>query len=80
MSIPKIVKVQPLENLIILTTFDDGTVKKYDVKNLFKDFPVFKDLMNDILFQLVHVDFKGYAIAWNDYLDLDRYEIWENGY
>jgi len=39
----------------------------------------FRDLKNDILFQLVKVDVGGYGLVWNEYIDLACEELWENG-
>ena len=61
----------------------DFTYNQSAVINIFPGsnsaFPIFKDLENQNIFKLVKVDCKGYGISWNEYLDLSRYEIWENG-
>ena len=47
---------------------------------LFPVFPQFKDFENiPGLFEQVKVDTGGYGISWNDDLDLDAEDIWENG-
>jgi len=78
-KVPKIIQVTPLKNLTLLVIFENGSKKNYNVKKLFNVFPQFNDLKNLSLFQMVHIDSNGYAISWNDDLDLSRYEIWENG-
>jgi hypothetical protein len=78
-NIPKIRDVKPLENYSIKVLFENGIQKEYNVKALMGKYPVFKDLRDNRLFRLVHVDCGGYGIAWNDYIDLSEYEIWENG-
>lgn len=60
--------------------FTDGIEVEYDVKPLFDKWIVFKDL-KDIsgLYNQVKVDTGGYGISWNDELDLEGNELWENG-
>lgn len=69
-----------MDNCIIEATFFDGTVKEYDMKTLYSIFSQFKVFdKNEELFKKVQVDVGGYGIAWNDELDLDAEDIWENG-
>lgn len=76
----KIKSVKPLENCIISTVFFDGTIKEYDIKKLYPVFPQFKIFDTDKeLFASVQVDMGGYGIVWNDDLDLDANDLWEDG-
>lgn len=76
----KIISVKPMENSILLVEFLNGTVKTYDVKSLYSIFPQFKVFEADKkLFACVQVDIGGYGISWNDNLDLDAEDIWEDG-
>ncbi len=76
----RIKSVTALENFILFIRFEDGTVKKYDVKPLFHKFKPFEELKNNIeLFNQVKIDVKGYGISWNDDIDLSCNELWENG-
>lgn len=76
----RVKSVKALDNFIIETTFINGDVKSYDIKNLFSYLPQFKVFENDIeLFKSVKVDLGGYGIVWNDELDLDAHTIWEDG-
>ncbi len=76
----KIKSVKALDNLKLLTEFQDGTEKEYNVKALDSIFPQFKELeMNPELFAQVQVDVGGYGVSWNDALDLSAEEIWECG-
>ena len=76
----KIKFVKPLDNYIISVVFQNGVEKEYDMKKLF---PVFPQLCafetNPGLFEQVQVDAGGYGISWNDELDLEAEEIWEEG-
>ena len=72
--------VKPLENFILEAEFADGTVKQYDVKPLSNEIPEFSELVsNPDLFREAEVICCGYAVAWNDVLDLASEEIWDNG-
>lgn len=75
----KVKSVKTLDNYILLITFEDNTIKYYDVKNLFNKFKNFQDLINiNGLFKLVKVDNGGYGISWNENLDLSCEELWNN--
>lgn len=72
--------VKPLENMIIKVIFENGEIKKYNIKALIKKYEVFKELNNKELFDKVKVDIGGYGIVWNEEVDLSSEEIWEHGY
>ena len=75
----KIVKVDPKENLIIIVKFENGIIKKYDIKKILEKFEIFKELNDKTLFENVKVDPGGHGISWNEKIDLSADEIWENG-
>lgn len=75
----KINKVVPLDNMNLLIFFENGTIKRFDVKTLIKDYPEFEILRDPAIFQCVEVEPGGYGIAWNDELDCSEGELWENG-
>lgn len=78
-GIPRIKDVKPLNDMIIMVTFENNIIKNYDVKKLFDKYPVFKLLKNKTVFNLVHVECGGFGIAWIDDIDLSEYEIWNRG-
>ena len=76
----KIKAVKPMENATLLVEFQNGTEKTYDMRILYPIFPQFEIFESDTtLFKQVQVDTGGYGISWNDELDLDANDIWENG-
>lgn len=75
----KIKSIRTEDDLVISATFFDGTIKKYDIKNLFGFYPQLKELENKELFNNIQIDAGGYGISWNDDLDLDAETIWEGG-
>ncbi len=80
MEFHRLKNITPLPDLILLAEFEDGTVKKYDVKPLIKAIPVFQMLdYVQGLFNQVHVDAGGYGIVWNDEIDLSSDELYYNG-
>ena len=76
--VPRITSVIPLSGYILDVTFENGEKRKFSVDPYIKEFPAFKPIVNYALFNTVHVDAGGYAIAWNDDIDIDRYDIWED--
>lgn len=75
----KIKTIEPLDDFILRATFENGIIKLYDVKPLMSKIDEFENLSNNILFKNVKVDIGGYGISWNDYIDLECTELWENG-
>lgn len=76
----KIASVKPTKNYVLLVNFLNGIEKEYDVRTLYPMFPQFKVFETDVdLFNRVRVDTGGYGISWNDDLDLDAEDIWEDG-
>lgn len=76
----KIKSAAPLPDYTLRVCFSDGTAVDYCVAQLFDRidaFQVFRTIPG--LFEQVQVDPGGYGISWNDDLDLDGSELWENG-
>lgn len=75
----KIKNVMPLNNYKLNVQFSEGVTKEYDIKPLFDRFVIFNDLKKDGLFNKVHVGPGGYAVIWNDDIDLACDELFANG-
>lgn len=75
----KIKSVYPSNNLNVIVFFQNGIVKRYDVKQLFEKFDWYRDLENPELFSNVYVDCGGCGIAWNEDIDISECELWECG-
>ena len=76
----RIVSVKTMENMNLVVYFQNGVEKKYDIRRLYNSFPQLRELeLDKSLFEKVIVDVGGYGISWNDELDIDAEEIWENG-
>lgn len=75
----KVKKVYVLEDMMLKVEFIDGIIKLYDVKILINRWKTFELLKDEELFKKVRVDQGGYGISWNDEIDIDCNELWENG-
>lgn len=76
----RVQSVQPIQDMSLLVTFQNGQQKRYDVKPLLSRFPAFAPLGTDRgLFNQVRVDMGGYGVSWNDDIDLSCNELWERG-
>lgn len=79
MIIKKIKKVLPLNNNKLIVTFTDNTIRLYDVSLWFDKVKAFKCLKNQKIFDSVHIADGGYALIWNEEIDLSANEIYFNG-
>lgn len=75
----KVAKVTPLKQMELLVHFENGVVKKFDVKPLIQDYPEFELLRDPAIFQLVQVEPGGYGVAWTEELDCSEGELWKHG-
>lgn len=76
----RIVEVKMLDKTCISAEFQNGVVKEYDLSKLYSIYPQFIEIEKNMhKFQSPKVDEGGYGISWDDELDLDAEEIWENG-
>ena len=67
-------------SLELIAQFDDGTVKKYAVSQLFGKHAVFKTFeTSPDLFAKAKIDAGGFGVVWNEDIDLSANEIWTNG-
>ena len=72
--------VEPLDDYILLVTFDDDRVVEYDMKDDMKTLPSYDDLeRNQGLWQQVLLDESRTCVYWNDYIDLPSDMIYEFG-
>ncbi|GEM_PF-145124 len=76
---PKIQKVEVRPGKQLLVRFRNGVTKLYDCGKILQS-PAFAPLRdNDALFGQVRADPHGYAVIWNDELDLAESEVWLGG-
>jgi hypothetical protein len=75
MNIPKIIAVQPLDNYQLMVQFSNHEFRQYDVRPLLEN-EMFAPLENRAFFQNVQIEQGGYALFWNDEIDISEYELW----
>jgi hypothetical protein len=75
---PRIRSVKPTKGKELLVTFDNGDQRLYDCAPLLKH-EAFSVLEDEAIFQCARPDPHGYAVIWNDDVDLAESEIWVNG-
>ncbi|WP_428356027.1 DUF2442 domain-containing protein [Methyloprofundus sp.] len=78
MSYPKVKLVKALDNYQLIVRFDNNQTKQYDVSPLLKK-AMFSPLKNLALFKAVKVENGGYAVVWNEDIDISEYELWQHG-
>lgn len=74
---PKAVKVEPLENYILKITFENGEIKKFDVKP-YMEHKSFEELKKISIFNTVKIS--GLSIAWVNGTDICPDELYINSY
>lgn len=74
----KIISVQAIDDHTLVVEFENQQKRKYDVVPLLER-EMFSPLKNSGLFKNVRVDKGGYAVYWNDEIDISEYELWIHG-
>ena len=78
MRYPKVKSASALDDHTLLVEFDNNRKKTYDITALLhKD--MFSPLRNPALFKAVKVEQGGYAVVWNNEIDISEYELWNHG-
>jgi hypothetical protein len=75
---PKVKSVAVMDDHTLLVEFDNQQRRWYDVAPLFEK-DMFRPLKNPVLFRTARVDQGGYAVVWNDDIDISEYELWHKG-
>lgn len=78
--IPKIKNLKPLDDYMLLVTFDCGTTVVYDVKQDINDIEQFRPLKTECgFFRQVQLDSSRTCVYWNEFIDLASDNILEYG-
>mgnify|MGYP006289783521 CR=1 FL=1 len=78
MKHPKVLSVKTIDDHTLLVEFDNKEKKKYDMTPLLEK-EMFSLLKNPAFFKSVKVEQGGYAVVWNDRIDISEHELWVNG-
>lgn len=78
--IPRIKRLEALDNFLLSVEFDDGQRVIYDVKDDIDTLPSFRGLLEIYgLFKQVQLDTSRTCVYWNDEIDLASDSIYEYG-
>ena len=75
---PRVKAVSPLDGKRLLVTFANDQTMVYDCTPLL-DQAAFRLLRDEPFFRSVQVEPDGYAIAWDERVDLAESELWLHG-
>jgi hypothetical protein len=78
MQNPKVNSAKAIDDHTLLIEFDNSAKKLYDIRPLLEK-EMFLPLRNFAFFKNVQVDTGGYAVFWNDSIDLSEHELWIHG-
>ena len=78
MQYPRIQSVKAVDDHILIVEFKDHQKRKYDVTSLL-DKEIFSPLKSPAFFKNVQIEKGGYAVYWNDEIDISEYELWIHG-
>lgn len=78
MNYPKISSAKAIDKHLLLIEFDNSAKKVYDITPLLNK-EMFSPLKNSAFFRNVQVDKGGYAVFWNEDIDISEYELWTHG-
>ncbi len=78
MQYPRISKVKAVDDYTLMIEFSNAEVKEYTIHHLLEN-PIFFPLKQPAFFRNFKVEPGGYAIVWNESIDISEYELWKNG-
>jgi len=78
MNYPRIHQAKAIDDTTLVIEFTNQEVKRYDVRPLVET-PMFASLRQPAFFKNFKIESGGYAIVWNEEIDLSEYELWKNG-
>ncbi|MCU0545041.1 MAG: DUF2442 domain-containing protein [Oscillatoriaceae cyanobacterium Prado104] len=74
----RIVFAKAIDDRTLIIKFTNLEIKKYDISKLL-DKPMFSSLRNPGFFKNFKIERGGYALVWNEDIDLSEYELYQNG-
>lgn len=80
MNQSKITNVVAEENLVLIVSFSDGSVKNYDCNQVVERNEYYQRLKDPYFFKNVHIDTGGHGLSWDDDVDISEFEILQNGF
>jgi Protein of unknown function (DUF2442) len=74
----RIVSAKAIDEKTLMVKFTNLEIKKYDISKLLEN-SMFATLRNPGFFRNFRIEPGGYALVWNEDIDLSEYELWQNG-
>ncbi len=74
----RIVSAKAIDDNTLMVKFANLEIKKYNISKLL-DKPIFATLRNPGFFRSFKIEAGGYALVWNEDIDISEYELWQNG-
>lgn len=78
MQYPRVRSAKAINNHVLLIEFENHERRKYDITPLLEK-EMFYPLKDSALFKNVQIEKGGYAVYWNDEIDISEYELWIHG-
>jgi hypothetical protein len=78
MQYPRILKAKAVDDKTLIVEFSSGEIKQYPIHHLLEN-PMFALLKQPAFFQSFKIEPGGYALTWNEDIDISEYELWKNG-
>ena len=78
MRFPRVRTAVAIDNRTLEIEFDNQQKKRYDITPLLQK-ELFAPLKNQALFRAVQVERQGYAVFWNNTIDISEHELWSGG-
>lgn len=78
MQYSRIRSAKAINDHILLIEFENHERRRYDINSLFGK-EMFHPLKDSALFKNVQIEKGGYAVYWNNEIDISEYELWVHG-
>ncbi|MGB3293444.1 MAG: DUF2442 domain-containing protein [Phormidesmis sp.] len=78
MKYPRILRAKVTDDYTLIIEFSDKSLKQYSFRHLLL-ISMFAPLQNPTFFKSFKIEPGGYALVWNEDIDISEYELWKNG-
>jgi len=78
MIYPRTHHIEAISDRILRVEFTNQHIKEYDTSPLLEK-PMFAPLKQPAFFRNFKIESGGYAVVWNEDIDISEYELWQNG-
>lgn len=78
MQYPRIIDAKVINRYMLVVHFSNQESKVYDIRPLLEK-GMFEPLQSFAFFKNFKIESGGYALVWNEEIDISEYELWKNG-